>query len=155
MAYDPNDPFGAGLSSGATGMLRTAGQQGLFDPLGSPRLRAAFRSRLLAKGAARRRRAGLLARLSGMDQLGTQNALQNTEQDIAGDTANEFGNFDLSNLQKSQDFYGNLFNNQLRNQQEQELARRQQRSGFWGGVGSLIGGPVASYLTGFLPQPKK
>lgn len=155
--FNAGDPFARGAGAGTTGLLRQGGQYGFFNPGGSDQFRALQRRRILGMGRNRRNRASLLARLSGQDRMGAQNALQESERDQADFQSGALNDFDVSEYAGNRDFFRNLLG-QERGFEEERRRRKEERdaqgSGFWGGLGSLAGQGALAYLTGGLGKKK-
>jgi hypothetical protein len=117
-----------------------------------------MRRRLLTQGRSRRNRASVLARLSGMDRMGQQQALQDADQDIAGSTANAFNDFDTSEYGTNRDYFRGLMRDE-RGYEEQRRrekeARDAENGGFLGGLGSMIGGPLVGLGLDYISKKRK
>src|SRR5574341_634972 len=140
--------WGQSYSGQAKNMLGEARSAGLFDPTGSPRIRALMRRAALNRYLNARKRAGTSASLYGLDPSQTRAA--QVYGDIAGHEglASELGNADYNELTANRDFYKNLFGQQLGHEQALQLARQQAKAQSRGGVGQLLGTAAGLLLPG-------
>src|SRR5881396_505445 len=77
---------------------------GLYDPFGSPRIRAAVRAGALRSSDNARRRAAILSRLMGLDPNQARVAIVGADTEASGQTQNALGQADLSQLLGGQQF---------------------------------------------------
>lgn len=158
MTYDPNNPFAGGFTAGAGGLVKQAGQQGYFNPAGNAGYRATMQRRLLQQGRSRQQRAMVLAHLAGLSGIGQQQAMVDTNQDVAGTTSDTLNNFDANQYGQNQDYFRGLLGGQVGHEdqlRQEALARHNQFMDFLGGLGGAAGNLGVSYLTGGLSGAAK
>lgn len=120
-------------------LLGEAGQAGFFSPFGSPRLRALARRRALFLSNLQRQRAGGYGQLVGLDPMAQRQAL--TQADIAGNEGlvGALNAADQQQAAANQDFFRNLYMNQLGYNQQMALAKQQQKAQQQAAMGSALG----------------
>lgn len=148
--------FAAGMPTPAVGsiagnnaMLQEAQQAGLFSPFGSPRLQALARRRALFLSGIQRQRAGGYGQLVGLDPMAQRQAL--TQADIAGNQGlvGALNAADQQQAAANQQFFRNLYMNQLGYNQQLALAKQQQKAQRSAGLGSMLG-QLGGAALGFL-----
>ena len=138
----------------ASALLGQAQDVGLFNPLGSPRIRELMRRRALANYYAGRRRAGILSQLYGLDPSQRLAALAN--QDIAGhgELSSEISNADYAELTANRPFLQSLYGQQLSYAQQRELEKIRAQQQTPAALGGLAGQAGAAVIGHYLPSGK-
>lgn len=139
-----------GSMRGNQQLLGQAGEAGLFNPLGSPRLRALRRRQYAANANAMRGRTSSYGRLLGLDPMAQRQALVDSDiganQSLAGGLNQ--AEFDESN--ENRGFFRDLYRGELDFQRQRELQRQAERAAARGGMGQVVGG-LAGRAFGFIP----
>ncbi len=136
----------------AGNMLQGAQASGFFDPTGSARITALTRRRALRGADNARRRAAILSRLYGLDPNQSQQALVNADTEASGATQEAMNQAQLGQLFQNQDYFRNLFGQQLGNEQQRNMLRYQRdlnRPTLGGQIGGLIGQGAGAFLGGY------
>lgn len=135
--YDPNS-----YASQARQQIQGAQAQGLFNPQGSPGLRAAVRAGALRNADNLRRRQSLLSQLMGLDPNQARVAAVNADAAGSANTAGALNDASLQQMLGGQQFARGLFMNQLGNEQQLANAKalaKYQRDISNPGIGGFLG----------------
>lgn len=132
----------------AQGMLGEAREAGLFNPTGSPRIRALMRRRRLQDYRNARRRAAVGSRLYDLDP--SRASAASNMADIAGTEglSRSLGDADYEELTSNRDFYRSLFGQQLGHEQALQREREAAKAASKGGVGQFLGSAAGMLLPG-------
>lgn len=127
------------------GLLGGGEAAGFFDPSGSQAFRTNARRRLLQQGRSRRNRSALLSRLGGLNSIQQRQALIDTDQDVAGQTAGALNDFDVSEYGNNRDFFRGLLRDRIgydREAYQREKDRKAQERAAWGQLGGAVIGAL-------------
>lgn len=152
----------AALSAGAnpaggivSGTIGQAQKAGLFDPLGSPVLKAKLRRRALRSAENRRRRGSVMAQLAGLDPYGQRQALVDTDREATGDVSDFLNQADEDMLMSGQDYARGLLGSQTDFERQRQLQRQAERAqrkaqgnALQQGIGSIVGRAAGSLIPG-------
>jgi len=143
--------YGSPVEAQAGRALQGAESAGLFDPLGSPRIKALMRQFALRQADARRRRGALLGQLAGLDPYQQRYAMVQNDIGANSDVSNILGQSELEGLTSNRDFLQRLFMGQLDRATQERLAKQQadaQQSGMFGQLLGGLGGAIIPGLFG-------
>lgn len=151
--YSAQSLLGGGVAqpgsiSNVRGMLGSAQQAGLFDPFGSPRLRAMLRQRAMQLYGAQQQNAQGMSHLWGLDPYQQRAAMAGAGIQGTGNLVGALNNAEYQGATSNIPFYQGLFNNQANFQQQQALMRQQQKMQAQGGFGQLLGGVAGALIPG-------
>jgi hypothetical protein len=132
----------------AGNLVRQGQQSGLFDPFGSPRLRALLRQRALQLGQAQNQSAQGYGQLYGLDPMQRRAAMANSMISGAGNVAGALNNAEYEGANANANHLWNLLGQGLSGQQQMALQQQQQRAQNSGGFGQILGGIAGSLIPG-------
>lgn len=140
--------IGAGnpYSNAARGAIGQAQGAGLYDPTGSPAIRAALERRALRQQRNQRRRGQVSAQLAGLDPYGQRQAMVDTERQAGSDLSNNLADANLQYDIGNQDWARSLLTGGLDFERQQMLERQRAKAerDAHGGIGGAIGGLVGA-----------
>ena len=176
MAYNPMAPvaapqrpsrlFGAGgllamLRSGGFGQqgaqgaaqraIGRAGEAGFFDPAGSDLIRRQVRAHALRTARNRVSRGGVLSRIMGLDPQQARAAQLGFEQGAGDDISGALNQSDLEQGLGNQEFFRDLFRQQIGFDQQRQLQReaaREARRAQGSTLGRIAGAAAGAFIPG-------
>lgn len=129
----------ADLMALSRGVVTDASRAGLYDPLGSPVLRARRERAALRRGRSRRQSAMTLARLLGLDPMQMRQVLLDTDRSMADQTSDFLGQADLEEGIAGRDFARGQLGRERDYAENRYLAEQARKEREGGGFGSFLG----------------
>jgi hypothetical protein len=132
----------------AQDLLGQARGAGLFDPFGSPRIRALMRQRAMQLFGAGQQNAQGLSRLYGLDPYQQRAALAGQGLMGTGQLTGALNNAEYTGATSNIPFYQNLYNSNLNFARQQNLQQQQQKAAQQGAFGSILGQGIGMLVPG-------